>query len=73
MKHAVWVYDQYHSSEESGNKCERDGKKLERNERNKKFTTGVEQERGGVRLADWQVNQAKIMLWNALTDSLSLN
>ena len=56
------MYDQYHSSEESGNKCERDGKKLERNERNKKFTTGVEQERGGVRLADWQVNQAKIML-----------
>ena len=24
-----------HSSEESGNKCERDGKKLEKNERNK--------------------------------------
>ena len=45
----------------------------------KKITTGVEQELGGggggegVRLADWQVNQAKIMLWNALTDSLSLN
>ena len=35
MKHAVWVYDQYHSSEESGNKCKRDGKKQERNERNK--------------------------------------
>ena len=43
-----------------------------------KITTGVEQELagaggGGVRLADWQVNQAKMMLWNALTDYLSLN